>query len=68
MGEVDSLIAQRTLELVDFVFFSVSVLVWPQIIEWQLFKFMEIVFGTSEIRDLHLEYPSVHCVTLENVG
>ena len=59
---------KKTLDLVEIVFFSVSVLVWPQVIRWKLFKFMEIVFGISESRNLRVEYPSVRCVMSEDVG
>ena len=61
------LVAQKVLEVVKFMFFGDAVLLWPHVIEKKVFKFMEFVVGASEVRDLCVEYPSVCCVTLEDV-
>ena len=36
-------------------------------IKKKMFKFVEFVFGASEVRELCIKYPSVCCVTLEDV-
>ena len=39
---------------------------WPQVIKKKVFKFVEFVFGASEVQTLCVEYPSVYFVTLED--
>ena len=51
----------------ELVFFSHSVLVWPQVIESEESKSMNFFFGTTEIQALRAEQPSACRIKLEDV-